>query len=100
MRPWLNVQSSVISFRNVIVHYTPESDVDFIHSKKMEKKLRAKITESPFYKKTESFVARRAMSYSCAEWAINTTLKFVDEYCKILNIRNKFKKINLSKRCT
>ena len=57
----------LILFRNSLVHYKPESDVDFGSSRKLEKSLRSKFEESSFTNKRDSFLTQRAMSYSCSK---------------------------------
>ncbi|MHC4326887.1 MAG: hypothetical protein ACYSWW_02045, partial [Planctomycetota bacterium] len=80
----------LIRFRNSLVHYNPESDQDFRSSRKLERSLRSKIEESSFTNRRDPFLTKRAMSYSCARWAVNTALTFSKEYCKILKIQDKF----------
>ena len=80
----------LISFRNSLVHYKPESDKDLSSSKKLEKKLRSKIQQSPFFPKGDCFITKRAMSYSCAKWAVNKALNFSKKYSKALGIPDRF----------
>lgn len=80
----------LITFRNSLVHYGPESDQDLRASKKLGKNLRTKIEESPLTNKRDNFLTMRAMSHSCAKWAVKTALNFSDEYSRILKITNKF----------
>jgi len=80
----------LIALRNALVHYKPESDKDLKDSEELRKKLRSKIKDSPFVSKTDNFLTKRAMSYSCAKWAVNTALNFSREYSKILDIGDKF----------
>ena len=80
----------LIALRNAFVHYKPESDNDLRYSKKLEARLAPKIKQRPFVRKTDNFLTKRAMSYSCAKWAVNTSLNFSSEYCRILDIKDRF----------
>lgn len=80
----------LLSFRNSLVHYKPESDKDFSSSKNLEKKLKSKIQQNPLFPKGDSFITKRAMSYSCAKWAVNKSLNFAKKYSELLGIPDKF----------
>jgi hypothetical protein len=85
----------LIRFRDLMVHYKPESDLDFKYSKNLEKKLRTKIHVSPFPDSGAGYLTMKAMSYSCAKWAVNTVLEFSKEYSDLLQIQDKLSSITL-----
>lgn len=80
----------LIKFRNSLVHYKPETDIDFKVSKQLEKNLKYKFDTNSHAKKSYSFLGYHAMSYSCAKWAVNTALDFSKAYSKMLSISDKF----------
>ena len=92
--PFESLQYLVL-FRNMMVHFKSEYDSELEYSGRLEKKLRAKITQSPFTKTSPGFLTHRAMSFSCARWSANTVLQFSRDYCKRLGILDKFRSIEL-----
>lgn len=97
----------LIQLRNALVHYVPEPVVTAplpsgdIPLQALERKLRGKFALSPFAltmtigigkvgeapeltRHKAVFFPDLCLGHGCAKWAVNTSLKFADEFCSTL----------------
>jgi len=85
-RPPFQDVSLLVYFRNTLVHYEPEwimfgTDPTEIKPSEIEKKLRGKFKLNPLTK-GGPFFPNKCLSYGCASWAVNSSIKFADEFYK------------------
>ena len=98
--------SLLIKLRNDLVHYEPEwvknpSSDDFgpddIH--KYEKMLKSKFVTNPLTGHGNPFYPDKCLGHGCAEWAVNSSVKFTDDFFFhmyiILRLRNVYQKVFL-----
>jgi len=73
--------------RNALVHYEPEwittilePEPEAITTQKLEKLLSGKFPLNPMMGENESFFPKRCLGHGCAKWAVNVSVKFVDDF--------------------
>lgn len=85
-RPYQDVEI-LIKLRNSLIHYEPE----YIESKfknpaaqlhRFEKYLHGRIELNPFSTKLDDFYPIKIISYSCCDWALNSTIQFIKDFNK------------------
>lgn len=80
----------LISVRNALVHYKPEwHDEQKVH-KKISRRLRGKFTLSPFVDDNAPIFPMRCMTYSFADWTVQSTLNFTEWFASTSGIPNRF----------
>jgi hypothetical protein len=74
--------------RNALIHYVPEWVGD--EPQKLEKILESKFSLSPFHGSASLFFPHRCLSHGCAKWAVESSLKFVNDFCKKVGLTPKY----------
>lgn len=83
----------LVKLRNDLVHYEPEwvklpSSDDFesddIH--RYEKMLRGKFSVNPLTGQGNPFYPDKCLGYGCAAWAVNSSIKFTDDFFSRLGL--------------
>jgi len=83
----------LIGLRNALVHYQPETMTTYsqisdeavtIH--KFERKLRRRFALSPLVSSHNAFFPDRCLSHGCAQWAVNSSIEFADQFFAHLGI--------------
>jgi len=75
----------LIDLRNALVHYNPSwqriiTASDYITPEKIERRLKGKFTLNPRAPRGPFFPSTCMISHGCAEWAVNTTRIFLNEF--------------------
>lgn len=92
----------LVKLRNALVHYEPEwiairsDDPADIQPYPFEKMLKGKFPLNALIHGNCAFYPHRCLSHGCAKWAVDTSLKFVEEFCTRMNIRPSFAHIRSS----
>lgn len=81
---------SLIQLRNALVHYKPEWDVDQREHKKIENRLKSQFAPNPFAGPNDAFFPKKCLGYGCAEWAVMSSTRFIDEFFRRLGIQSIF----------
>jgi len=84
----------LVSLRNALVHYKPEWNNELDMHKKLESSLSTRFPHSRFCDKGDVFFPKKCLGHGCAAWAVNTSLKFIDEFYKRMGIHEAFKSKN------
>jgi hypothetical protein len=73
---------ALIGFRNYLIHFKPLWDDQRAKDTQddLEQRLRGLFTGSPFVDAGSDFLAKHCMSSGCANWAVNTVVRFVKEF--------------------
>lgn len=88
----------VTQLRNSLVHYKPEWSNTVLNTKleviKVEDsfidKLKGKFELCPFVAPANAFFPDKCLGYGCAKWAIDSILKFTDEFLERMAIRTQY----------
>src|SRR6266699_176261 len=84
--PTYQAVDDLIELRNALVHYKPEwiessqGTQDQKTAHKFEKRLRGKFPLNPLTSLGNPFYPDKCLSHGCAEWAVASSLKFIDEF--------------------
>lgn len=85
---------NLIELRNTLMHFKPFWDEE--HQKVgLQEELKDEFKMSPFYNDSSNsisaseFAATSCMTYSCGEWAVKTSYKFIDTFSSLADILNK-----------
>jgi len=70
----------LIDLRNALVHYKPEWNTDQEKHKKIEEKLKSRFALNPFTISTDAFFPKRCLGHGCAEWAVESSMAFMNEF--------------------
>lgn len=81
---------NLIKLRNALVHFKPEWSDEKREHRKIEDRLRGKFQLSPFLAADGEFFPKRCMSHGCAEWAVQTALKFRDYFSDKADLPDRF----------
>src|SRR5690554_1111182 len=90
--PYQDIQIP-IRLRNSLIHYEPgfivthSDEPEEITRHKFEKSLRNKFSLSPLVGAGNPFFPDRCLSYGCAKWAIESSLRFTDEFFSRLKVK-------------
>jgi hypothetical protein len=77
----------LISLRNALVHFDPETTSQVGTSAgNIEKRLQGKFPLNPLTGRKTPFFPERCMSAGCAKWAVESSIKFADEFCSRLDL--------------
>jgi hypothetical protein len=87
-QPPYNEVKLVVDLRNAMVHYKPEwvTTVSTITKYpvtllEFEKKLKSiKFPQNPFANEWEPFFPNKCLGHGCAKWAVDSCIKFADEF--------------------
>ncbi|MDA3845644.1 MAG: hypothetical protein PF505_03740 [Vallitaleaceae bacterium] len=75
---------TLIKLRNSLVHYEPEWINDYLSdselTNKMAKRLKGKFDLNPLTGEGNPFYPDKCLSHGCAEWAVKTSLEYVDNF--------------------
>jgi hypothetical protein len=72
---------SLIDLRNALVHYKPEWDTDQRKHKEVEDSLKkARFALNPFSGPNDAFFPKKCLGHGCAEWAVNSSVSFINEF--------------------
>ena len=72
--------SYLIHIRNELIHYKPEWDNKPEISVEIMKKYNKGFKLSPFVDKNTPFFLLKCLGHGCAEWAVKTTIDFVNSF--------------------
>jgi hypothetical protein len=87
----------LIKLRNALVHYEPEYTArDSSGSRKLEQNLQGRFHLNPLTGSRTPFFPERCMSHGCAQWAVESSVKFVDDFCGRLGLTPVFDGIRSS----
>jgi len=86
----------LIEIRNYFMHYKREwvivqkgereEDSGETHGEKLERLIRNRFVTNPLVQKNQSFFPDTCFGSGCAEWAVQTSLAFTDEFFKRLEL--------------
>jgi hypothetical protein len=86
----------LVEIRNYLMHYRREWLIvqndekgrisDETHAGKFERLLKNKFLQNPFAQKNQPFFPERLLGHGCAEWAVQKSLAFTDEFFKNLEL--------------
>ncbi len=84
INPYQDV-SYLVKLRNALIHYEPEwiidiSEINEIEPHKFESMLKGKFNLNPIAGDGNPFYPHKCLGHGCAEWAVNSSIKFVDEF--------------------
>lgn len=92
--PYQDVQM-VVSLRNAIVHYKPES-ISSDGDHKLSPKLKSKFPDNKLMSGSGNpYFPDKCLGFGCTEWAWKSTQKFVDSFFTRLGIAPNFKRVEL-----
>jgi hypothetical protein len=87
---------TLIEIRNYLMHYKREwivvqqgdipDDNKETHGERLEKILRNKFLKNPFAQQNRPFFPDTYFGHGCAEWAVNNSLAFTDDFFKRLDL--------------
>lgn len=84
----------IIQLRNDLIHYEPEwihhpSEEDTLANQihKYEKRLRGKFKTNPLTGEGNPFYPDKCLGHGCAEWVVNSTLRFADEFFSRIGVK-------------
>jgi hypothetical protein len=87
---------SLIALRNALVHYKPEWDTVKKH-KKIEDGLKSRFTINPFSHDNDAFFPKKCLGHGCAEWAVKSSIKFIEDFYNRMGFPPKWDKRLLSR---
>jgi hypothetical protein len=89
----------LIQLRNALVHYKPEWDTDLKNHKKIEDRLekRLKTRINPFSHANDAFFPKKCLGHGCAEWAVQSSIKFIEDFYNRMGFTPKWDKHQLSR---
>lgn len=77
----------IIRLRNALVHYEPEWVEPGVTVQALEMDLKTKkFALNPLTRETEVFFPFRCLSHGCAEWAVTSSRKFINEFCTRMGV--------------
>ncbi len=87
---------TLIEIRNYLMHYkrewivvkkgeTPDENKE-THGERLEKILHNKFVPNPFAQQSRPFFPDTCFGHGCAEWAVNNSLAFTDDFFKRLDL--------------
>lgn len=81
----------LIKLRNALVHFEPEYTArDASGSRRLEQNLRGRFPLNPLTGSRTPFFPELCMSHGCAKWAVESSVKFVDDFCSRMALRPVF----------
>ena len=87
----------LIKLRNALIHYEPLSSTSSAKSSQdEEKRFRGKFRINPLTGSKTPFFPERCLGHGCAKWAVESSVRFVDQFCAKLGIEPVFNSIRNS----
>ncbi len=83
--------------RNALVHYRPEQDTDLNKHKKIEDGYTNRFPINPYSHTNDVFFPKKCLGHGCAEWAVESSIKFIQEFYKRMGFSPKWDEKLLSK---
>lgn len=84
----------LVSLRNALIHYEPEWIINHsemsIKEHKFESALKSRFEPSKLFGSGNAYYPNRLLGHGCAEWAVNNSIKFVEQFCDRLGIVSRF----------
>ncbi|MBN9387757.1 MAG: hypothetical protein J0I20_06900 [Chloroflexi bacterium] len=71
---------TLVSLRNNLIHFKPEWKSTQDEHKKLEDRLRGKFELNPYAPDYRPFFPDKCLGHGCAEWAVKTSIAFLDEF--------------------
>ena len=91
----------LIKLRNALIHYEPLSSTGSAKaSRDEEERFRGKFVLNPLTGSKTPFFPERCMGHGCAQWAVTTSVRFVDHFCERLGIKPFFDSVRQSLNTT
>jgi hypothetical protein len=91
----------LIKLRNALIHYEPLSSTGSAKaSRDEEERFRGKFILNPLTGSKTPFFPERCMGHGCAQWAVTTSVRFVDHFCERLGIKPFFDSVRQSLNTT
>ena len=92
----------LIQLRNALVHYKPEWDTDLENHKKIEDRLekrwlKTRINLNPFAHENDAFFPKKCLGHGCAEWAVKSSIKFIEDFYNRMGFPPKWDEHQLSR---
>jgi hypothetical protein len=69
----------LIHLRNALVHYKLEWDTNLREHKSIENRLKSRFEPNPYAGETSASFPKKCLGYGCAEWAVKTSVCFIDD---------------------
>ena len=94
--------NDLIKLRNALVHYKPEWDTDLKNHKKIEDRLekrwlKTRINPNPFAHENDAFFPKKCLGHGCAEWAVKSSIKFIEDFYNRMGFPLKWSEHQLSR---
>jgi len=91
----------LIKLRNALVHYKPEWDTDLKNHKGnhkgIEKRLKSRFNINPFAHENDAFFPKKCLGHGCAEWAVKSSIKFIEDFYNRMGFPPKWSEHQLSR---
>lgn len=81
----------LIYLRNALIHYKPEWDDEAKVHQKIESCLHKKFSLNTLSNSKSLWFPHQCLGAGCAKWSVDTIESFMSEFCKVLEIPNRFK---------
>ncbi len=94
--PYLEVDY-LIKLRNALVHYKPDVDTNLDYHKKLENWLKSRFNINPFSHDNDAFFPKKCLGHGCAEWAVQSSIKFIEDFYNRMGFSPKWSKHQLSR---
>jgi hypothetical protein len=89
--------NDLIKLRNALVHYKPEWDTDLKNHKGIENRLKSRFNINPFSYDNDAFFPKKCLGHGCAEWAVQSSITFIEDFYKRMGFPPKWSKHQLSR---
>jgi len=87
----------LIKLRNALVHYKPEWDTNLKNHKKIEQRLKTRFPINPYSHINDAFFPKKCLGHGCAEWAVKSSIKFIQDFYERMGFKPKWDEKRLSK---
>ena len=85
---WQNAKL-LVRFRNEFMHFKPAWDDEDVHSGDFVEQMRKRVRTVDAYKQNFIF-PYGLMTYDCARWAVMSVVGLSAEFCKLINVKDRF----------
>jgi hypothetical protein len=99
INPYQDV-SHLVNLRNALIHYKPEwiphlsgTNKNEMDPHKFEKMLKVKFKENPMAGVGDPFFPDKCLGHGCAEWAVRSSINFVDDFFSRLGLTPRFNRV-------
>ena len=89
--------NDLIKLRNALVHYKPEWDTDLKNHKGIENRLKSRFNINPFSHDNDAFFPKKCLGHGCAEWSVQSVIKFIEDFYNRMGFPPKWSKHQLSR---